>query len=191
MGIQNWRLQNQVEQLEAQKSFQPATPQDVQKEIADLKEELGKEQDLRVSTERKLELAKIQPQQANLSSSPRPINVATIASVLLTTGGVRGSGESDHNRVLVQRGVPEIPLDLDLAANDYRSYRAVLKPVDGDKVLLSMGMLRARKSRSGLTVPIRVPAKLLTRGDYEIKLSGEISKGQYEDVSTFYFQVIE
>jgi hypothetical protein len=197
-GIQNWRLQNQIAQLEAQKSLQPAAPQDLrdqlgaaQKEIAELKGELDKEQNLRASAEREVELARIQPQDANGSKPPRQISVATIASVLLTTGGVRGSGESDRNRVSVPRGVPEIPLDLDLAANDYRSYLAVLKPVDADRVLLSKGMLRARKSRTGLTVPIRVPAKLLTRGDYEIKLSGEISKGQYEDVSTFYFQVIE
>ena len=197
-GIQNWRLQNQIAQLEAQKSSQPAAPQDLrdqlgaaQKQVADLKGELDKEQNLRVNAERKVELARIQPQDANVSKPPRQISVATIASVLLTTGGVRSSGGSDRNRVSVPRGVPEIPLDLDLAANDYRSYRAVLKSVDGDKVLLSKRMLRARKSRTGLTVPIRVPAKLLTRGDYEIKLSGEISKGQYEDVSTFYFQVIE
>jgi hypothetical protein len=195
-AIQNRRLQNQIAQLEAQKTLPPTPPQDAQEQLAverqrnaELTNELGHEQELRASAERNLEVARKESQQATAPTAPPRASVAVVASFLLTSGASRDSGTG--KKITLPRGAREIRLQLDLAANNYRSYRAALKTVGGQKELLSRRMLRARAGAKDMTVSINIPAKLLTQGDYQIQLSGETSTGQYEDVDVYYFRVAE
>jgi hypothetical protein len=197
MAIQNRRFLNQIAQLEAQKTLPPAPPpQDLQEQLAaerqrsaDLADELRRAQEQRASVERNLEVIKKQMERTTAPESPPRTSVAAVVSFLLTTGGSRDSGEG--NKISVPRGAREIRLQLDLAANDYKSYRALLKTVDGQKELLSRKMLRAQAGRGGITVAVNVPAKLLSRGDYQIQLSGKNSTDEYEDIDKYYFRVVE
>jgi hypothetical protein len=79
-------------------------------------------------------------------------------------------------------------LQLDLAADNYREYRAVLKSVEGQKALLSK-VLRARRTKGRIIASLNVPARFLSSGDYQIQLSGRNSAGEYEDIDTYYFRV--
>jgi hypothetical protein len=196
MAIQNSRLQNQIVQLEARKTLPPAPPQDLQEQLAserqrsaDLTDELRREQERRTNAERNLEVAKAQTQRTPVPGLPRRTSVAAVVSFLLTPGATRDSGEV--KKILVPHDAREIRLRLDLAANDYKSYRALLKTVGGQKELLSRKLLRARVAASGTTVSMNLPAKLLSRGDYQIQLSGKNSVGEYEDIDTYYFRVGE
>jgi hypothetical protein len=197
-AIQNRRLQNQIAQLAAQKALPPALPQDLQGQLvterqrnADLTEELHREQELRASVERNLQVAKEQAQRATAPGSPPRMTVATVVSFPLLPGATRDTGSGEGNKIPLPRSARKIRLLLDLAANDYRHYRAVLKTVEGQKELLTRNMLRARASAGGITLPLIVPAKLLTRGAYQIQLSGKTPTGQYKDVDLYYFRVTD
>jgi hypothetical protein len=193
-AIQNRRLRNQIAQLEAQRTLPPPPPQDVQEQLAaerrrnaNLTDELRREQEQRASVERDLEVIKKQTERTTAPESPRRTSVAAVVSFLLTPGASRDSGEV--KRVSVPRDAREIRLQLDLAADNYPGYRAVLKTVGGQKELLSRETLRARVVGGRITVSMNLPAKILSRGDYQIQLSGKTSAGEYEDVDTYYFRV--
>lgn len=195
MALQNRKLRNQIPQPEAQKIQAPTPPpRDLQEQLtaeqrrnAELADELRREQELRASVERDLEALKQQPQR---SSGPPRTAMAAVVSFLLTPGASRSTG-GEVKKITIPRGARAIRLQLDLAANSYRSYRAVLKTVEGPKELFVRGMLRSRVGARGASVWLSVPAKLLTRGDYQIQLSGETSTGRYENIDTYYFRVAE
>ncbi|HJU54259.1 MAG TPA: hypothetical protein VJ715_06800, partial [Pyrinomonadaceae bacterium] len=173
----------------------PGPPQDLQEQLAaerqrgtTLTEELRREQERHVKIVQELEAAREQVRRASVPGTETPRSGgATVRSFILTVGAVRGSGET--NTIRLSPGVRVIQLRLDLAAQEYQSYRAVLKSIEGQKELLSRKMLRARNSRGRITVSMNLPAQLLSRGDYQIELGGETPAGEYEEVDTYYFRV--
>lgn len=192
MAIQNQRLRNQVVELQMRQLPTP-TPQDTQEQLAserrrnaELSAELQREQERRSSVERDLEAMKEQEQRRSPSVPPTR---TAFASYLLTSGVTRDSGEL--KKIALPDAKRGIYLQLDLAANDYPSYRAVLKTVGGQKELLTKNMLRARTGGGRITVTLSLPANLLSRGDYQIQLSGVTAAGQSEAVDTYYFRVAE
>lgn len=196
-ALQNRKLRNQITLLEAQKTPTPAPAQDLPEQLTaaqrrnmELADELRREQELRASVERDLEAAKQQPQRDSTSTTPPRMTIATVVSFLLTPGASRDAG-GEVKKISIPRGARAIRLQLDLAANNYRSYRVALKTVEGQKELLTKGMLRARPGARGASVWLSVPTQLLTRGDYQIQLSGETSTGQYEEIDAYYFRVAE
>lgn len=198
MATQNWKLRNRVAQFQA--SPTPASsPEDLNEQlalerqrVANLTDELLREHELRAAAEQNLEAAKRQPGQTPApGATPAPTYVTTVASILLTPGVTRDETGDAVKKVPVPRGARQIPLQLDLAANDYPSYMAVLKTVGGQKELLSRKMLRAHASGGRITVSLSLPAKLLSRGDYQIELSGRTSTGEYEGIDTYNFRVAQ
>lgn len=202
IAIQNRRLRTQVAQLETQRTPPTAAttpPQDLQEQLAserqnnaDLADELRREKERRADVERTLETATGQTGQPPAPRpAPAPRYVPTVATVLLTPGAARDAANDAIKKIAVPRGVREIPLQLDLGTGDYRSYRAVLKTFDGQKELLTRKMLRARTRRGQVTVSLSLPARLLSRGDYQIQLIGENPAGDYAEVDKYYFRVAQ
>ena len=194
IATQNWRLQNQIAQLQAQKT--PPPPENLQDQLAserqrnaDLKDELRREQEQRAGVERNLEAMREQAQRTNTRETQSQSSIATVIPFLLTPGAVRDSG--GIKKILVPRGARLLSLQLDLAANDYRNYRAALMTVGGQKELLSRKIIGARAGKGRITVSVNIPAKLLSRGDYQIQLSGENAAGEYDEIDTYYFRVVQ
>lgn len=194
MSLQNQRLRNQLAALQTRQTPTPTPPsQDTQEQLAterqrnaELNAQLQREQEQRAGLEQNLEALREQAQRRAPSEPPAR---TTFVSYLLTAGAVRDSG--DTRKIPLSAASREIRLQLDLGANDYPGYRAVLKTVGGQKELLSRKMLRARTGKGRITVTLTLPAKLLGRGDYQVELSGATSAGDYETVETYYFRVAE
>ena len=192
-ATRNRRLNDEVARLRAQSSPSPVEPQqDLQEQLAterlrnaELTDELRREQELRAGIEKDLQVAR---EQAGVPApTPSRTGGPPVVGFLLTAGSVRDSGKMNTVRRFPDARV--IRLDLDLAADEYQSYLAVLKAVGGQKELLSKKSLRARAGRDRVTVSVSLAASLLSRGDYQIQLSGLTPSGAYEDVETYYFRV--
>lgn len=120
------------------------------------------------------------PTQGSRGPSP------PVASLVLVPGLVRSSG--DARTVEIPAGAGELKLDLVFDGSDHRSYRALLRTVEGRK-LLSAGGLKARAFETRKSVRVSAPARLFTgTEDYVMMLSGRARGGAYEGVSEYYFR---
>ncbi len=194
MAAQNRRLRAQVEQLRARQTPQPTPQTELQAQLASEKERseelaarLSREQEQRAEAERKL--GEATREQARPRSDRAAGSVAAVVFTL-TQGIVRGEGEGQR-RISLPPGGGRLIAQLDLAADEYGSYRATLKTLD-EKELLSLPNLRARASGGGgKVIPFPLPSTRLAPGnDYRILLSGKTPNGAYEDVGTYYFRVV-
>ncbi len=108
-------------------------------------------------------------------TAPNPV-------LALFAGTVRSGGK--NNVLNLPKNAKGATLQLNLEANDYKSYQAQLTDADGN-ILFQRGNLKARKSR----INFFIPAKNLKRGDYIIRLFGKNDSGENESVADFQFRV--
>lgn len=117
---------------------------------------------------------------------PRP-SVLTIA---LASGLVRGAGEMKRVKVPSETTAVRLQLELATDSTDYQSYRAVLQNGSGQEVTSKAGLL-ARTSAQGKIIILEIPAKLIKRDDYYLRLSGQTSGGALEAAGAYTFRVVE
>jgi hypothetical protein len=193
---QNRRLRAEVESLQARQTPPAPTPQTVlQEQLASEREradrldaQLRREQELRAAAQRNLEEGRRQQPPERRRSQESGSVVAAVFT--LTPGLVRDTG-AGLPKISLPPGGGRVLLQLDLATDDYRTYRATLKTVEG-KQLLSAANLRARASGPGKVVPFILHTASLARGnDYQILLSGKTTAGRYEDVGSYHFRVVK
>lgn len=117
-----------------------------------------------------------------------PEIAAHVFTAELKPGGVRGSGE-EMRRITPPEDANVVRLELDSPVGEGRGYHAALLADDG-RTLLSRDDLEARERGGARYVPFDIPAELLTRGDYRVKLSRLAADGTTpEDVASYSFRV--
>jgi hypothetical protein len=195
LATQNSQLKKQVEQLQAQQTPLPATTPDLKAQLdserrrnEQLSAELLQKQELLAEESRKLQLAREQQQQQQPTPTRSPASqsgVAAFVALTLSPGAIRDSGE--WKKVSISPATRELRIQLDLPEGGYRSYRAVVRTVEGREVF-SSPRLRTRNEKS---LPLNIPARLLSPDDYEIQLSGVNSSAETQDIGSYYFRVLK
>jgi hypothetical protein len=116
------------------------------------------------------------------------------AALRLFAGSGRDPGGPPNRVTLAGATVVELELELDPDLAEQAGYRASLQTAEG-RPLWSRDRLRSRKSPDGgRVVVVRVPASLLARGDYVVRLtghprSGAAGSGATEPVDAYSFTV--
>jgi hypothetical protein len=108
-----------------------------------------------------------------------------IATLTLTANLVRGSGNAPE--LLIPRGADQVKLRIDVDENIYSSYRATLRTPEG-KSIWYQNNIRARKTKEGQVVSLRIPAKVFRSLDYILDLSPTSAEGTDFSVSKYYFK---
>lgn len=117
-----------------------------------------------------------------------PEVAARVYTAELRPGSVRQSGD-DMKRIAPPPDAAVVRLELESSSEAGPGYRAVLLGDDG-RTLLSRDGLETRERDGTLYVPFDVPAELLTRGDYRVKLSRIAADGATpEDLASYSFRV--
>jgi hypothetical protein len=111
-----------------------------------------------------------------------------VATVWLAPGLLRGEGEVE--RILLPADATLVRIQLDLGIDDYASYRAALHDADGEEVW-TQAKLAAAILDDKVAVTVTLPAEILPRGDYYIRLSGVSASSDLELVGRYYFRVLE
>jgi hypothetical protein len=111
----------------------------------------------------------------------------SFAMFVLRPGSNRGSGQT--TRISIASGQALIELRLDIGSDMYPSYRAALND-SADSELMLEGKLRAVSKRSGVYVPVQVPAQMLRPDDYQMRLSGERAGGGFVMIDSYTFRVV-
>lgn len=177
--LEHLRLRHRLEQAEAERAALRQEEQSLRRQVeehrargAQLREELERERNARRTREQ-------------VPTAPQPPQTS-FASFILTPGLVRDLDEAE--RLVIPPGTDWLRLYLELEDDERQSYRAVLRAAGGEEVW-SQGGLKARPIRNGRALVLRVPARLLDRGDYLLKLQGLTAAGNLEDVDDYSFRV--
>lgn len=109
-----------------------------------------------------------------------------VFTVALTPGLTRGTGEI--KKIVVPDNVETVQLQLELAAAEPQSYRASVETDEGRSVFNALD-LKPQTTDARSVVILSVPAKLLTVGDYQVKLSEVTAGGQLENAGRYSFRV--
>jgi type II secretory pathway component PulM len=141
----------------------------------------------------KIEQEELQRELSQLSSSAqmeKTRGTPTFIALALTPGLLRD--DAGIIKVIIKPGIDELQLELAIKfIDEYRSFKPVLKTVEGTEIALSRAVLKAKGTPSGNVGVMRVPASVFQSGDYVLTLSGERSTGQFEEIDDYYFSVIK
>ena len=111
-----------------------------------------------------------------------------VLAVILTPGLSR-SGDRGDTKISIPAGTGTLQLQLELSKTDYRSYHAELLTSERAKLAASENLKpETTGAKKFITMP--VSASLLKRDDYQVKLSGLRPDGNFEDVATYTFRVL-
>jgi hypothetical protein len=122
----------------------------------------------------------------NLSPQNRAGQGSNAVAVALTPGLVRGAGEI--KRVTIPPDVSTVQLQLGLARDEYQSYQAVVLTDEGGEIFVA-DKLKPVTAAGARAIAFDLPARLLSSGDYQVKLSGLADGGEPENVGKYYFRV--
>ncbi|HEX8068908.1 MAG TPA: zf-HC2 domain-containing protein [Pyrinomonadaceae bacterium] len=139
----------------------------------------AQEQSRREADER--ELARLN--DSSLPASGRAGSAAFLVTVLpVSTRGVAAA------QFAPPRDATPVQLLLVLPVDEYQSYQAELQRL-GTSEWRTVRRLRAENTPAGKAISLIVPARLLPRGDYRLRLSGETPAGAPEEIGEYTFQV--
>ena len=113
-----------------------------------------------------------------------PPKTATPPTFALVAGLLRGEGTT--TRVAIAADAETIRLLLEVQAIQYPLYRVALLDAGGEE-LLTLSRLKADCRPRGAAVVVVLPSALLARGDYQARLSGQASSGEWNDIATYTF----
>lgn len=113
---------------------------------------------------------------------PGNVYVATL------TPGLTRAGGGEISKFKLPPAGDTVELRLALPQPDYQTYRSVLLTANQSQVWASDDLAVATDSGTSFVVA-RVPAKLLARGDYQVKLRGRAEDGSFEEVESYAFRV--
>jgi hypothetical protein len=99
-------------------------------------------------------------------------------------------GIADAPPITIPSGTVTVELDLQLEANDFPQYQAVLRRPPTSGALWTSSRLPAIQARGTATVPLTVTVPL-TPGRYLVDLTGFPARGRSRILSSYSFRVIE
>lgn len=119
---------------------------------------------------------------------PSPGGTGGTVLVTLTPGLTRGAGETQV--VQITPDIDFLQLRLLLPSDEYQQYRAELLGSENDSVLVATD-LTPHLLNGSRVVEFTVPADLIKRDDYHVKLAGRVSGGAYENVAGYYLRILK
>jgi hypothetical protein len=120
--------------------------------------------------------------------SAGPQNPGKVLAVTLTPGLTR-SEVNDIKRISVGPDVGTLRLRLQLTRDDYPNYRAALLSDDRSEVWTG-DHLPVLNDGGIKFISADIPARLLTAGDYQIKLAGQTGNGSLESLASYSLRVV-
>jgi hypothetical protein len=127
-----------------------------------------------------------QQPEPRIANTPPANEAPAIVSLLVVPGFDRSSGGINDLVIPPQARTARLQLALD--GDNYQSYHAVLRSVEGREILARHD-LKARSRRTGRTVLLELPANSIPEGDFILTLSGQTSQGEVEEVHKYFLTV--
>ena len=118
-------------------------------------------------------------------TQPEPHDILT---ELVTPSRLTRGDRAELRKFSIPPGKDTVRLQLELIADDYQAYRAVLQDAAGT-VVIQKDSLRAQRVSERWAVILDVPVGKLPSGSYQVKLKGMTASGGEENAGSYYFTV--
>lgn len=179
-------------QLQGEITNRRSENSDTERKLARVREERAQlEQQIKQQTREQQLLAeqKKLAEQERIAQTPPPIspNRVSVASFILTPS-LRGGG--DLQTVSIPAQTTAIAMRLELEADDYAVYRAVLRDQADNRILWQSSKLKSKSGGENKRLDIGFPANLLKNQIYSIEVSGVSTDGTAETISNYSFRVV-
>jgi anti-sigma factor RsiW len=112
----------------------------------------------------------------------------TLALLLPPGSVVREDGETNNLNIAADISVVILQLAL-VERDDYRSYHVSL--LSGKQTVYTQAGLKSAVVGGVKVVPLKVPARLLRRQSYQVRLSGLTPEGRVQEIASYSFRVSE
>lgn len=173
--LQNLRLQNQLAQDQARRAELVRREQELAQQLAGQREDSQKLQ---------TELAEVKKQLEQLNGkTPNP--ATDLIARLSFAPGSKGLGGNSGSKLTIPAGCSRVEIRITINTDEYKSFRAIIRPVAGGAAILNQPGLKAQ----GLSVVIALPADKLTGRNYALTLSGVRPAGEIDEIGRYEFQV--
>ena len=189
-----FRLQNQLQNMQAAQGEKDRQLQELNQELAQERarvEQLTAELQGHTGTppQPDREPARVVDQRPSDKTGREPQRDRTgIAAFVLTPSLVR---DVTRNKPFeLSATTTQVELHVSLGPDYYKSYRALLKTYDGEQKLSKSG-LKAQSTASGKRLVVIIPASLLDKRDYVLRLIGVGRKGDQEELDQYPFSVVK
>jgi hypothetical protein len=177
--IERVRLTGQIADVQKEAQTERAFLEQRERELASRNQEFEKEI---ADVSRRNEQLKVKLEQLRR----RQAAPSTVLSFLLAPASVRGEKALPQSTIPLSAG--KARLLMELGANDYANYQAVLQTVEGREILQRRtGEVRLGKDRAFATLPVKTGE--FTKGDYILILFGQTTDGKSQEIDRYFFQV--
>jgi len=173
-------LRTEIEQLQADRAMLQRRVSELEQQIAT---QSAQNEQLAADLERQRKALVVQRPDAAAVRPQQPL----IASFILLPGLARDAG--GVRELSIPDRTETVQLQLDLDADDYSRYRAILRTAD-DVEILNQDVMRSPGAAVN-AVTLRVPAGVLASGDYVVELSGATRGGQLEQIGDYHFRAVK
>ncbi len=172
-------LQQRERELQSQLEQQRTTNT---KTVEQLNEELQRTQQQLAQLKQQRELAAQQPKP----QLPTELPNLTHAELLPQTRGISQTVE-----LTIPANTDYAVLHLATSEDDFPAYQAELLTQADQKLRWKSGRLKARSSSNTRVIDVSVRAKLLSPGNYVVRLNGVAANGQTEELRKYAFKVVK
>lgn len=117
-----------------------------------------------------------------------PRGSGKVMAVSLTPGQIREDGATKS--IAIAPETDSVQLNLEIPANEYQGYKAELLTSERESLLVRED-LRSESVGAKKLINFKIPANLLKRDDYRVRLSGRSAAGSYEPLSSYTFRVTD
>jgi DNA repair exonuclease SbcCD ATPase subunit len=187
--MENARLQRRLAEVGAEREESRRMEQELKQRLEEQRsrgEDLARQ--LEISRSR---LAQLDREIAGVSKAEGSIQTeAGVVSLALFPGLGRDAADTAQTRTaILAPGTRSLRLELLTDHSGLTRYRAEALTAEG-ALVWSRDALRERSTRIGKAVVITLPVALLTRNSYLVTLSGATAGGNYEKISSYYFEIV-
>lgn len=184
--IENRRLRAPLDQAQVEKS------QDRQQRVPEQESTTPEARNNQVAQETQPEKPPSETSKPKPSRNTRSVSVPVIATFVLTPGLTRDA--SGVNQLVIPHSARFIQLQLSVdSSENYKIYHATLQRVGGaviwNKTIKNKQLGRASKPATFKSITLRLPAKLLSNGEYLLTVSGRTAAGEPEIAGDYPFTV--
>jgi hypothetical protein len=193
LGIELLRLQGQLAAVSVKRAAIERRAEESERLLGHEREQLAQERKQGVELREKLEnlnnlLDRLGRERVESQASKNQI------VFLALTPRVRNIDNPDRAVLSAQTSFVELRVELERQeAANLRSYRAVVKTVEGDREIWTQEGIKPRRRKSAQYVIVRVPAdrfKATGAQDFNLTLDALTAGGKnYEELDSYYFQV--
>jgi hypothetical protein len=175
--LERSRLTTELERTKAQLSDQQRRAQEISDQLA-----IERAQNGAMKSE-------IDRMRDTLAQQPAPLlggaaKPSIFSFFLSPLGTIRSEGASQQ-QLTIPRGTDQIRLQMKVGTENARTYRAVIRTVEGAQIWTQ----RSITPRSG-AVSVNAPADKFPLGDYILTLSATTATGETQEVNRYFFRVI-